>query len=205
MTKISPTGRNPRITLPMFSLLLLSLAVIVSQATGEDQPAKPQRIKHQITGLFMPEREQDLRVLFEKLPQFTLVSIDYANAEAVLEYDPAKVWPNEKPENFSELLNNHLRGQSRGSFGAKPLRTTPLEKLKMIEIPVVGLDCKGCSYAAYEMIFKLPGVERATVSFKDGKVTALIDPEQTDQSKLEEALKKGGVELPGPTNPAPTK
>ena len=78
------------------------------------------------------------------------------------------------------------------------LRTTPLEKLKLIEIPVVGLDCKGCSYAAYEMIFKLPGVERATASFKAGMVTALIDPKQTDQSKLEEALKKGGVEIPAP-------
>jgi copper chaperone CopZ len=183
----------------LITLLGVCLSLPMPRANGQDDSAKPQRIKHQITGLFMPEREQDLRDLFEKLPQFKLASVDYANAEVILEYNPAKVWPNEKPERLPELLNNHLRGRSRGSFGAKPLRTTPLEKLKQIEIPVVGLDCKGCSYAAYEMIFKLPGVERATASFKSGKVTALIHPEQTDQSKLEEALKKGGVEIPAAT------
>ena len=148
----------------------------------------------------MPEREQDLRDLFEKLPPFKLVSVDYPNAEVVLEYDPAKLWPNDPPEKYVERLNDQLRNASRGTFGVKPLRTIPLEKLKQIEIPVAGLDCKGCSYAAYEMIFKLPGVERATASFKAGKVTALIDPEQTDQVKLEEALKKGGVEIDVPEN-----
>jgi len=200
MTKISPASQVRRITLPILSALLgVCLSLPMPRANGQDHSEKPERIKHQITGLFMPEREQDLRDLFEKLPQFKLASVDYANAEAVLEYNPAKIWPNAKPDRFPELLNNHLRGQSRGSFGAKPLRTTPLEKLKLIEIPVVGLDCKGCSYAAYEMIFKLPGVERATASFKAGKVTALIDPEQTDQLKLEEALKKGGVEIAAPT------
>lgn len=149
----------------------------------------------------MPEREQDLREAFKKLPQFKLVSIDYANAEVVLDYEPAKVWPGEKPEKYVDRLNDDLRNVSRASFGAKPLRTKPLDKLKLVEIPVVGLDCKGCSFAAYEMVFKLPGVERATASFKTGKVTALVDPEQTDSSKLEEALKMGGVEIGGKPKP----
>ncbi|MGY8800343.1 MAG: heavy-metal-associated domain-containing protein, partial [Longimicrobiales bacterium] len=124
--------------------------------------------------------------------------VDYENSEAVIEYEPGKLWPNEKPENFPERLDNHLRSPSRGTFGAKPLRTTPLKKLELIEIPVVGLDCKGCSYAAYLLVFKLPGVERATSSFKAGKVTALIDPKQTDRKKLEEALRKGGVDVLSP-------
>jgi len=38
-------------------------------------------------------------------------------------------------------------------------------------------------------------VERATSSFKAGKVTALIDPKQTDRKKLDEALRKGGVDV----------
>ncbi|MFT5524991.1 MAG: copper chaperone CopZ [Pirellulaceae bacterium] len=199
MITFQRTHQIMRCNLSARAILLLCLSVIATPACGEDQPAELQRIKHQITGLFMPDREQDLRELFKtKLPQFKLMSVDYVNAEAVLEYAPAKVWQNEKPEKFAELLNNHLRNNSRGTFGAKPLRTTPLETLKLIEIPVVGLDCKGCSYAAYQMIFKLPGVERATVSFKTGKVAALIDPSQTEQQKLEEALKKGGVELPAP-------
>ena len=146
----------------------------------------------------MPEREQDLREAIEKLPQFELVSIDFGRAEVELRYDPALVWPGEKAEKYVERLNNDLRNVSRGTFGAKPLRTMPLEKLQQIEITVIGLDCKGCSYAAYEMVFKLPGVEHATASFKAGKVTALIDPEQTNQSKLEERLRNGGVELGAP-------
>ena len=81
------------------------------------------------------------------------------------------------------------------TFGAKPLRTTSLDKLKLIEIPVAGLDCKACSLAAYEAVYKLEGVERATASFREGKVTALIDPTKTDRAKLEAALKKREVDV----------
>ena len=186
-----------RARFPIAVLLGFTLALHLPTANGQDDSTNtgPQRIKHQLTGLFMPERVKDLHVLFEKLPDMKLVNVDYVNSEAVIEYEPAKLWPNEKPEKFPERLDNHLRSPSRGTFGAKPLRTTPLKKLELIEIPVVGLDCKGCSYAAYLLVFKLPGVERATSSFKAGKVTALIDPKQTDRTKLEEALRKGGVDV----------
>ena len=36
---------------------------------------------------------------------------------------------------------------------------------------------------------------QATASFKDGKVTVLFDPAKTDKSKLEDALRKKGVDL----------
>jgi copper chaperone CopZ len=202
--KITMTNRlsaaRVRARLPIAVLLGLTLALHLPTANGQDDSTNtgPQRIKHQITGLFMPERVKDLHVLFEKLPDMKLVKVDYVNSEAVIDYEPAKLWPNEKPEKFPERLDNHLRSPSRGTFGAKPLRTTPLKKLELIEIPVVGLDCKGCSYAAYLLVFKLPGVERATSSFKAGKVTALIDPKQTDRKKLEEALRKGGVDVLSP-------
>jgi hypothetical protein len=42
---------------------------------------------------------------------------------------------------------------------------------------------------------QLKGVARATASFKNGKVTALIDPQETNRLALEEALKKKGVAL----------
>lgn len=173
------------------ALFLLSM-----RAMAEDAVTGPQKVKHQIVGLFMPEREEDLRELLqERLPNFKLVQIDIANAEVTLEYDAALVWPGEKPEKYVERLDALLRQHSRNTFGAKRLRTMPLESLKRVEIPVVGLDCKGCSYAAYLMVYQLPGVECATASFKSGKVTALIDPRLTDKTKLEEALKAGGVEL----------
>ena len=50
--------------------------------------------------------------------------------------------------------------------------------------------------AAYEAVANIDGVEQATASFKDGRVTALIDPTKTDRAKLEDALKKKGEFLP---------
>jgi cation transport ATPase len=70
-----------------------------------------------------------------------------------------------------------------------------MEKLKSIEISVAGLDCKACALAAYESIYRLEGVERATVSFREGRVVAVIDPAKTDRAALEAALKKKGVQV----------
>ena len=64
-----------------------------------------------------------------------------------------------------QQLDNLLKSASNHTFGLKPLRSLPLEKLKLIEIPVAGLDCKGCALAAYEAVYQLGGVERATAGF----------------------------------------
>jgi copper chaperone CopZ len=161
-----------------------------------EEKSGPKLVKFQLVGLFCPEREQDLRDLFAKLEKFKLVKIDVANAEASVEFDSTKVWAGVKSEKYIELFDNELRHASRGSFGAKPLRTTSMDKLKWIEIPVDGLDCLGCSYAAYRLVYQLPGVEMATASFRTRTVRALIDPEKIDRDKLQSALKKGGVDVP---------
>lgn len=196
MTTIQRIYPNWRCHVSALCGFVMCVVLAASQICAEDESADQiPPGKHQITGLFMPEREQDLRKLFEKHPEFKLVSVDFPNAEVMLDYDGATIWPGEKPEKYVERLDELLHRSSRGTFGAKPLRKAPLKKLKRVKIPVVGLDCKGCSYAAYLLIFKLPGVEHATASFKAGEVTALIDPELTDQTELEEALRKGGVEI----------
>ena len=160
--------------------------------------ARAEAIKHQITGLFATDREQDLREVFEKIPQVKLVSIDFKNAEATFEYDPAKVFPGAKPEQIVQRFDNLVKGASNHTFGIKPLRSVPLEKLRLIEIRVAGLDCKACCLAAYEAVARIEGVERATASFRDGLVTALIDPQKTDRARLEAALKQRGVQLAAP-------
>ncbi|OYW12047.1 MAG: hypothetical protein B7Z55_18640, partial [Planctomycetales bacterium 12-60-4] len=91
-----------------------------------------------------------------------------------------------------------LRTASQSTFGVRKLCSVPRDKLQLVKIPIVGLDCKGCCLGAYEAIYQLDGVEQATASFKDGLVTAWIDPQKINQSKLEEALKGRGVELPMP-------
>jgi len=62
-------------------------------------------------------------------------------------------------------------------------------------IPAGGLDCKGCCLAAYEAGAGIDGVMQATASFKEGLVTALIDPTKTNRAKLEDALRAKGVQL----------
>ena len=69
------------------NLLLLLAAVLCLTATtvawADDKADEVKLIKHQITGLFCPELEQDFKSLCaEKLARFKLVRIDYANAEA---------------------------------------------------------------------------------------------------------------------------
>ena len=41
---------------------------------------------------------------------------------------------------------------------------------------MAGHDCKGCNFGLYRAIASIDGVERAVASFKEGYVTAWIDP-----------------------------
>lgn len=174
--------------IPSVILCQVVTCVVLSPA------AEPRAIKHQITGLFSLERVPDLREVFQTLPEFKLISIDYQTAEASIEYDPLAVFPGATAEQIVERFDSKLRGASRHTFGIKPLCVNR-EKLELIEIPVAGLDCKGCCLAAYESIYRIEGVEQATASFKIGRVTAWIDPATTNQATLEAALRKKEVQL----------
>ena len=167
-----------------------SLLALLPQAQ-----AQPIEAKHRITGLFSREREEDLKEAFKKVPGVALVSVDFESAEAVLSYDPQKLSNKKQEKEILERLDNLLRQASSHTFGVKPLSITPKDKLTRLEIAVAGLDCKACGLAAYEVIAKIEGVEAATCSFKEGKMTALIDPEKTNRAALEDALKKRGVTL----------
>lgn len=161
-------------------------------ASADDKDA-PTKAKHQVTGLFLPERVADLKETFAKIPQVKLVAVDYATAEATLEYVPTKAFPGAKSDQIAQRLDDLVRNASNHTFGIKPLRTIPLEKLQWVEIGVEGLDCKACCLAAYEAVYRLEGVEQATASFREERVRALIQPGKTDRSKLEAALKQRGV------------
>jgi copper chaperone CopZ len=174
--------------------LCLTLAATASLA-ADDSPAELPTTKHRVLGLFSPDRQDDLREVVKKLPDVRVVSIDFDHAEAVFAYDPAKLFKDAKPEQVPERFDQLLRSVSASTFGIKPLCTTPRDKLTRVEIPIVGLDCKGCCLAAYEAISSLDGVVQATASFKEGRITALIDPAAIDREALEAALKKKGVQL----------
>ncbi len=174
-------------------MILCLFAATVASAT------EPQPVTHRVTGLFSADRQDDLReVIKNHLPEVKLVSIDDQTSEVVFIYDADKLFNSPQPEQIAERFDNLLRTHSQGTFGIRPVCTIPKDKLKRIEISVVGLDCKGCCLAAYEAIYKIEGVEQATASFKEGLVTALINPELVDRAALEEALKKKGVTLMAP-------
>lgn len=177
---------------------IASFCLVTFCVIGADPIPQPQNFTHRVTGLFSPDREADLRAALQAIPDVKLVHLDFEHAEAVFSYDPAVAFNGVKAEGIVERFNEMLRRASHHSMGIAPLDTTPKAKLTPIEIPVTGLDCKACSLAAYEMIYKIDGVAAATASFKQGRVTALIDTNRTDRSALEAALKKRGVTVGTP-------
>ena len=177
---------------------LACAAAAVTTFAADEKPATTQDFKYRITGLFATDRVDDLRKAVAQLPDVKLISVDFKTAEAVFSYDSTKVGGGGKPDKAAERLDNLIRNASRSTFGIKPLCTTPRDQLTLIEVGVLGLDCKGCAFAAYEAVAKLDGVEQATASFKIGLVTALIDPKKTDRAAIEAALKQRQVELKKP-------
>lgn len=177
-------------------VVLLVCLLTSTIAVAEDQPTEAQPITHRVTGLFSPDRRDDLRKVVDQLAGVKLVHVDYERAEADFLYDPATLFPGADADQLPERLNNLLRSVvPYATFGIQPLYTGSRDELQLVEIEVVGLDCKGCSFAAYEAIYQLEGVEQATSSFKEGLITARIDSAKTDRMALEAALRAKGVQL----------
>ncbi len=177
-------------------ITLFALCLLLPVESVSASNPLPPSFEYRITGLFCPEREEDLREAVSKLPGVELISIDYKNAAATFSFDPFKLFPKMAPISPVANFDKLLKSASQSTFGVKALPGKEKEGWKLIEIPVLGLDCLGCSLAAYEAIAKIDGVEQATVSFKEGWVRALIDPAKTDRAALETALKKAQVQLP---------
>ena len=110
----------------IMAALLCMLLAATAFATDE-KPAQPQEFKHRVTGLFQPDRVEDLGRLVAQLPEVKLVSVDFKSAEAVFSYDAAKLGGG-KPEKALEHLDNLVRNASRSTFGIKPLSATPRER-----------------------------------------------------------------------------
>jgi copper chaperone CopZ len=160
--------------------------------------SKPERFTYRLLGLFSPDREADLREAFKGLPELTLVAVNFEDAEITVEFVPARAFPGAKPEQLVERVADRMRSATHSTFSVKPRRTVAAEKLERVILPVAGCDCKACCLAAYEAVAGLDGVEQATASFREGRVTARIDPAKTDRSKLAEALRKRGVAVGKP-------
>lgn len=180
--------------------LLLAFALSASAQPPKAEP-KVERITYRVIGLFAKDREKALRTGFEELaPDFKLVAVNFDEAEITVEFAPSKLWPGQKPERVAELVNDRVRQATNHTFGVKPRREIARDKLQTVTIEARGCDCKACNLAAYEIVAGVEGVYQAASSFKDNKLTALIDPTKTDKAKLEDVLRKRGVDA-GPKPP----
>lgn len=196
---------NVRIYLMAATVLLGAALVWPTQGRADEPTKSPPAAEaagkpcvYRVTGLFSPDRVEDLQAVVKEIPEVVLQSIDYEKAEATFVIDAAKAYPGAKPHQVLERLDNRVRTLSHSTFGLRAPSELPREKQERLEIPVRGLDCKGCCLGAYESIYKIDGVEQATADFKVGLVVAWIDPAKTDRAKLEAALKQRGVEIPAP-------
>ncbi|WP_395741876.1 heavy-metal-associated domain-containing protein [Prosthecobacter sp.] len=156
--------------------------------------------KHRLIGLSEPSREQDLRDQVKTLPEVEVAALNMETGEVTFRYDVTKLITNYNakkppaPEAVTKRLEDLLRAASNGTFTLVPLSTLPADKLQKIQIQCGLLDCKGCRYAAYIAVAKLDGVEHASVN-EHALLTVMIDPAKTNRAALEEALKKGRIEL----------
>lgn len=170
--------------------LCVCVAVFLLAAAPEAET-----FKYRVTGLWDRSRETELQETVKKIAGIELVGVDFDTSEITLSYDQVKVFQKAKPKEILERLENLFRQNSGHTFGVRAVCATPKEKLMRVDLGVLGLDCKGCCLALYDSVAKIEGVEQATASFKESRLTALIDPEKTTREALVEALKKRSVAL----------
>src|SRR4051812_24157457 len=91
------------------------LMVAVAQA-GDQPKAGEQTVRLRVTGLFQPDRVDDLRKTMLEWPEVTLVNVDFDAAEAEFRFDFAKAFPNNKQNQLVEALSGKLNNISSGTF-----------------------------------------------------------------------------------------
>ena len=77
-----------------------------------------------------------------------------------------------KSQQAIQRINHRIREISGHTLAVEPLSAAPQEKLELIEIRIIGLDCKAYSFGVYGVLSRIDGVERATASFHESLAVA---------------------------------
>ncbi len=184
---------------------IFSFAALLLFVTAGFLRADEQTSTYRLVGLFEPSREDDFRkLLAEEAPELKVERLDFEKAEVTLRYDlPALFSDGKIPKGFTaeklrEKIDQTIRGKSKGTFQIQWPSALPAGEQTRVDIKVGILDCRGCRFGVYQMVTKIEGVERASITADTHVLTAWIDPAKTNREALEAALKKQQVQLPAP-------
>lgn len=67
---------------------------------------------------------------------------------------------------------------------------------QLVEVPVRGMDCAGCTRSVQQAIAELPGVESVEVLLSAEKAVIRLDPERVPPGMIREAVQKAGYQVP---------
>ena len=172
------------------TFLLLLLFTVAPLWAGEAT------IQFRIRGLFDLQRVEELKAQAATVADFRIVAVDYDSATATFAYaDDKPPFKGAKPDSLERGFRERLSGATRGNFSVLPLAPLPRAQWQEVRIGIAGVDCRGCSFGAYNAVAEIDGVLRATASFKDGLLIAWIDPKLTNREALEAALKKRNIDV----------
>jgi hypothetical protein len=148
---------------------------------------------YRVTGLFHPDQTDRLRRAISELEDIELVKVDYGRGELTVRF--GKRFARDDSKQQLQSMSSQLRGATRGMFEFLPRVSTPFQDWNKIVIPIAGLDCKACAYAAYLSVNKLEGVARTTADFGKGRLSVWISPGKVTLGELESELIKRRVTM----------
>ena len=186
----------PQIHHPACLGMLAFLGVVLFLPAGPELAAAESIVQYRVNGLFQPDRQEAFNTAAQALEGCHLTGVEYDTALASFAYDPDnQLFKNAKPEQVLQRINDQIRRLTNGCFTLSLPGKLPPEKLVEIRFEIEGLDCLGCSFGAYLSVAGIDGVERATASFHEGRLTAWIDPAKTNREALAAALTKKEIKI----------
>lgn len=99
----------------------------------------------------------------------------------------------------------YAEGLVRSNPTTVPVRsaTPPADPIATATLPITGMTCAGCTPTVKQSLARIPGVQRAEVSFAPPQARVTYDPKQVNHQMLTEAIRQAGYETPAePAAPA---
>ncbi len=145
--------------------------------------------KGRVIGLFHPDQVARFRDTVEAIPEISIEKLDFQTSVATIAYSEKLLYQGDLKKT-RESIDRILRGESMGMFEFLPCVEEGTKNWKEVLVPIAGLDCMACSYAAYLAVCKIEGVCRATADFGTGKLKVWILEDKVSLQRLHEELVK---------------